>query len=300
MKYLYIIITALICNSGFAQTIWSPQGAEWHYDYHSQNSTGYTKIKYTGDTIINSKQCKVLEKTKYLYLYDTEQYDTVYLGKEYTYSENNKVYYFRFGTFYCLYDFNMINNNTWQIAGTEPTSDYSGLCDSTAVIQTDSSDIFSYNSFNLTRLYVSYNDTAKWLMFGEIIERIGASSYMFPLNNCVIDAENEGGQLRCYYDNEFGSINFNTSGCDYILSVNNANNIEKSDYIFPSAVTSSNFVNINSYKTIGILQITDLQGRLISEKQFYGNSGVLNTGFLKNGIYIIHYNNKSHKIVINR
>jgi len=301
MKYWTIIFFVLITNVIYSQTIWAPEGAVWYYDYQSVNSVGYTKIEYVGDTTINTKQCKILEKIKYVYSYNVEQYDTIALGKEYTYSENNKVYYFRFGEFYTLYDFNSINNDTWLIAGTEPTFEYEGLCDSTASVLVDSNDIINYNTYNLNRLYVSYNDTNKWLIYGKIIERIGASSYMFPINNCIIDANVEGGQLRCYYDNEFGSYNVSAQECDYVLS-SDINSIKIiNNRIFPSLITSSiNNVNIISNKLINTLRVINIEGRLVFVKIINKNEYVLNISDLQNGIYIVNFNDTNNKLIINK
>jgi len=37
-------------------------GATWHYSYNNFSITGYIEIKYIGDSLIDGKVCKVLEK----------------------------------------------------------------------------------------------------------------------------------------------------------------------------------------------------------------------------------------------
>lgn len=281
-----------------SQTTWAPAGAEWHYDYFSFTSIGYTKIKYVNDTVIEGKSCKTLQKTIFKYSYLNEEYDTIFSGNEYTYLESNIVYYYRFGNFYKLYDFNSTSQDSWQIAGTEPTSSYS--CDSLSTVIVDSSDIFTYNGYDLRRLYITYDETKKWLIYGQIVERLGALSYMFPLNNCVLDAENEGSNLRCYYDDEFGFYSVDNKACDFILNVEYALVEIEPIKIYPNIITSYSVVKVKSNEEVNDIKIYDLQGTLVYNDIKRGTNFSLNLSFIEDGYYIVRINNSVHKLLINR
>jgi len=288
-----LIILMFLTTFIQAQTIWAPSGAVWYYDYISLDGTGYTKIEYIGDTIIQAKQCKILEKTLYKYNID---YDTIHLGKEFTYSENNIVYHFNAGHFYTLYNFSATNNDTWQITNSEPIDEF---CDSTAIVTVDSNDIFSFNNYNLNRLYVAFNDTNKSLLYGEIIERIGASSYMFPINNCNVDG-GYGGQLRCYYDNDFGYYNTGIQDCDFIENITEPLNKKNPNNIYPSFINNSNYLTIQSNRIIDSFKIINMEGHIIIKQKINSIRYDVNIADLDNGIYIIYFNKTSHKFIINR
>ena len=298
--FLFLMFFVQILNS---QTVWSPVGAEWYYDYFHFAETGYTKIKYIEDTTIDNTICKVLEKTKYTYSYIENKYDTLFLGKEYTYSNGNIVYYYRFNRFYILYDFNSVLQDTWQIAGTMPTESYNEYCDSTATVFVDSSNTIHYNSFDLKRLYVSYSDTNKWLLYGEIIERIGAFSYMFPKNNCLIDAQSEGGELRCYYDNEIGFFHSGLNECDFILNV--FDDIEmKYIKIYPSCTKSFINIELNKnnlhlskfYREISIYNIFG-QKYYTKNIENLTNLHKVDVSLFTNGIYFVRIGDATFKFI---
>lgn len=298
MKIIKIVFILLIAISSQiqSQTVWSPSGAEWYYNFQQFDVVGYTKIKYIGDTSIYSKQCKILEKIQFAYSYSSNKYDTIMLGKEYTYSEDDTVFYFRFNKFFVLYNFDASSGDTWEIAGTNNYSE----CDSVSNLMVDKTDSININGFNLKRLHINYNDTNKWLLYGQIIERIGATSYMFPLNNCVIDAKNEGGSLRCYYDNEFGHYTTEVQKCDTIIKTGITDNFLPEIYLYPNIIQSFNSVNIRSKKSIEKIEIYNIQGQPIYNTSVHSNYHQLNVNFLKNGLYILIINNTSHKLVVNR
>lgn len=174
--------------------IWSPPGATWYYSYSSNLKEGYVEIKYIGDTIILGKGAKILQKKRYTYNFPGV-YDTTLIGYEYTLIENNIVYYFRFGQFYKLYDFNSFAGDKWVVAG----YGLNGLCDTLQEIKVDSIGLTNINGFNLKYQRINTKLTV-WSLGSKLIERIGCiDSYMFPeLNQCIVDL-NEGGPLRCYY-----------------------------------------------------------------------------------------------------
>ncbi len=298
MKTLKLTIIFIISFGYFShsQTIWAPPGAEWYYNYQQWDNVGYTKIKYIGDTIIDTKICKKLEKTKFIYSYSSNKYDTTALGEEYTYAKNDTVFYYRFNKFFVLYDFSAQQGNSWQIAGNNNW----GECDSVANVTVNTSDTVIINGFNLKRVKVDYNDTLKWLLFGDIIERIGALSYMFPENNCVIDAPSEGGMLRCYYDNELGHYKRGIIQCDSIVKTGIKESFLNDNYLYPNLLTMFSPINIKSKDKLGKVEIFNINGQPVYSVFVESNMYQLNLNFLNNGFYVVVFNNCSHKLIVSR
>lgn len=198
-----------------AQT-WCPVGTVWYYGYNGFSSAQYYKIEYDTDTVINSVNCKKLKKTLYSYYYSSGTFDTVSLENEYTYSDLDKVYIFRFNNFYVLYDFSANVGDSWEVAGTNLYS--ASNCDSVGSIKVDSIGTMFINGQNLRYICVSPTLNSKWGWAGRIAEKIGPIynyqnniepyNYLFPnkLDYCGMSIEDlhEGGFLRCYYDSSFG------------------------------------------------------------------------------------------------
>lgn len=195
-------------------------------------SNGYYKISSVGDTTINTIPCKILEKTLYEYSANSGTFDTTYFKNEYTYSDGDRIYIYRFNKFYTLYDFSASIGDTIIIPGTNKYS--ASGCDSVGAIKVDSTGIMNINSENLRYISVSPTATSKWGWHGRIVEKTGPVlsypnnnafpySYLFPvkLDNCgmQLDEYSEGGSFRCYSNQSGLSYHPDlTDNCDYIYT----------------------------------------------------------------------------------
>lgn len=227
---------------GQNQNEWAPEGATWHYSYNNFSITGYIEIKYIGDSLIDGKVCKVLEKKLYSYDYATTISDTINLGLEFTYSDSNKVYYYRFDQFFVLYNFNAQPGDWWEIAGWS----IPGSCDSIGKIEVDSIGTIVINSDTLKYLKISRKDSSDWQLGSIIVEKIGCiDHYMFPEPfMCALDMNEGGGPFRCYFDNTFGLYQSGiASACDYITSIDYLDYPNNNLIIYPNPV--KNILNIN-------------------------------------------------------
>lgn len=278
--FILILFSTIISVKG--QGVWAPSGATWHYQYDNQWWLGYVEIKYIGDSLVDGKMCKVLEKIRYqhngIYFY----YDTVYIGKEYTYLDSNIVYYYRHGQFYKLYDFNSIVSDTWEVAGWNDYY-YYYPCDSIGELQVDSVNTFVINADTLKGMYVRHKDTSDWYIYGLIVERIGSLSYMFPEPNCMVD-NYEGGALRCYYDSTFGLFKTSDIQCDYIIGIENINTVNKIN-IYPNPTTGKISVEAEEIERI---EVMDLQGKEV----YTDNEKEIDLSKNSKGIYIIKVTSK--------
>jgi hypothetical protein len=292
MKTLILSVSILFFSLLAEAQVWAPSGATWHYDWVEMATDGYAKVEYINDSIVGGKLCKVLKIEKHTYNWITHTYSNGVLGYEYTYLENNIVYYYRYGQFFKLYDFNSIAGNSWEVAGWEQDNP----CDSTGIIVVDSTGITNINSFSLKYLCVSPGQNSEWEFYFKIIERIGCLGYMFPGPNCAIDIPGPG-QLRCYYDDEFGL--YQRTGfppaCDYITGVDNNHHGSNDIKIYPVPASSTLTVETtNQIRGDFIIVISDILGREIMTLKTNNVKFVINTESLKDGIYLLKYSDKKY------
>ena len=285
MKTIHLIIvllTATICSQA---QVWAPAGATWHYDWVEFATDGYAKIVYVKDSIVDGKLCKVLQAERHTYSWTTHTYTNSILGYEYTYLENNVVYYCRYGTFFKLYDFSAQAGNSWVVAGWEQGNP----CDSLGSILVDSTGMATINSFSLKYLKTSPGQNSEWGFDDKVVERLGSFSYMFPSPLCAVDIPGPG-QLRCYYDNEFGLYqrSGNPPTCDYITGVENKDPLLNQIRIYPNPVLTEVTIEMNKTSTKDyLIEISDIMGRIV--KRFNINKEISTIDFrdLKDGLYFL-------------
>lgn len=315
MKLKFVLFTFLCFQFAVAKAqVWCPAGATWHYGYNGAWSTGYYKVEYKGDTVISSVICKKMSKTHYSYSYVNNTLDTTYLTDEYTYSDSNKVYIFRFNTFYILYDFSANVGDMWNIAGTNQYS--SSSCDSTGFVKVDSIGTMLINGQSLRFISVSPVLNSQWGWSCRIAEKIGpiinypngigVYNYLFPSNlyycGMQLDELYEGGKLRCYQDNAFGFFSTGiASNCSYLATDIKENKtgicqfvIAPNPFLTHLTISSTSHLlkEINVYNIMGQLNYT--------KNNIYSNSSMIDLTFLENGIYFIKTKYDNEKIYIQK
>lgn len=257
-KVLSILLFVFYLQITFAQT-WCAPGAKWTYGYSDAGGyTGYVEVVFSGDTIINSINCKRLLKTKYVKSYFSSTIEVYNLGSEITY-EQDSIVYIRVNNnnyFDTLYNFKALIGDQWTMIR-RPSQ-----CDSTSNITVIDTGTISINSIPLKFIVVNlhfdsnfpnidYQDT--------IIEKIGIiGSYFLPADFCSAALDgNEGGRFRCYSDNNFNTYKpYYTNPCDYIfVGINEIEN-EESITIYPNPASS--FITINSDNIFGKLKSVEL------------------------------------------
>ncbi|NOX47902.1 MAG: T9SS type A sorting domain-containing protein [Chlorobi bacterium] len=303
-----LIVLALFCllssESIFAQE-WAPEGAEWYYDYDAFEVTGYIRIVSEGDTVINGQLCKVLAKTRFTYDYVTGNYETAFMGNEYTWSDTNKVYIYKYGQFYVLYDFSLQTGDSWTIP-----ANYLGFCDSTGTMVVDSVGSIVVNNDSLRVVYCSPGESSHWFLGSVIIEKIGPlDSYMLPemTNECGVPDLFEGGPLRCYYDEGFGWYSTGIAAeCDYILGVGGRDAKGQLLQVYPNPATDwvAFAYTLPNKDSEAVIKITDATGKLIDVVAVNGQQGqkIWDTRHIKPGAYFYSFEAgtiiKSGKIII--
>jgi len=275
------LLQGLITNA----QVWAPLGATWYYDWVEMAVDGYAKIRYVNDSVVGGKLCKILQVEQHTYNWTTQTFTHAIIGHEYTYLENNIVYYHRYGQFYTLYDFNSGTGSSWIVAGWDQNNPF----DSLGSIVVDSTGTTIINSLPLKYLKVSPGPNSEWEYMDMIIERIGSLGYMFPGPNCVVDIPGPG-ELRCYYDDSFGL--YRRAGfppnCDFIIGVNDVSKENNRHKIYP--VPASTVITAEINKPINgktVIQVSDISGNLLKNIETVESKLEININDLRTGIYFV-------------
>jgi len=284
MKNLLAILL-LIPILSMSQATWAPDGAVWYYNYTNNSATeGYIKVEYLKDSLFNGQNCKVLLKSRHTFNHILEESATDSMGLEFTYEENNQILYYRMNEFTILYDFSLENGNDMAITGLPK-----GECAELGSVIIDKVENVNINGFDLIKQNIHRTDTSVWDLGNEIIERIGSKSYMFPeLVKCLSDM-NEGGELRCYYDDEIGWFQVGNQECDYITNINSAPKDIIDISIYPNPTNDSFTVKTNN-NLKSHLYILNITGKVLFEDEFSEKINV-STKKYKKGIYIVKVEN---------
>ncbi len=262
MKIFLVFILILNSCLVFGQISWAPIGAEWYYNYREgvqTSATGYYLLKSIKDTIIDSKECKVLSRTlvnsKGISFNDGQS--VIYYN-----SLENKIFRYLFDNFYLLYDFTKTAGDTIVIKEPNSTISYDSI-----VTVVDSVGIETFpDNIQLKLLYVRSVEESKFNFGGKIIEKIGNLGFMFPFNSLACDAGCSL-PLRCYNDDQ---VNFVSQEhdvvqvpCDFVYT--DASLVKTADLsVYPNPFTNS-FTIKNGIHGERILSIDlfDLYGKPI-------------------------------------
>lgn len=306
-KFNLILCLFTFSNIVSGQQPWIPNGAEWHYGFDRANPAlnyGYIKISQIGDTVILGKSCKVLDQWEVNYhWYPSPGISEGSKGHVYTYSDNDKVYTYRNGKFYTLYDFSAVAGDTWTVCW------YGNIFSDTGQVIVNSTGLAFINgetlrSFNVSRTPEScvgwYNAT--------IVERIGCISneYLFPDYSfeCVADVQING-YFRCYKDDSFPlySVTGSDSICEYIWTGTNEKETNENNIII-TPNPADNFINVNikrgNSKNV-LLSLFSSDGRCVIPKTtFHATAILLDVSMLSPGFYILNVTFHEGKVVNKR
>lgn len=294
------IINLILCLLTFSAIVsgqqpWIPDGAEWHYGFDRANPAlnyGYIKISQIGDTILLGKNCKILDQWEVNYhWYPSPGISEGSKGHVYTYSDNDKVYTYKNGKFYTLYDFSAEPGDSWTVCW------YGDIFEDTGRVIVNSTGLAFINgetlrTFNVSRTQgscVGWHDAT-------IVERIGCISYeyLFPDydSECIPDVQING-YFRCYKDDNFPlySVSGSDTICEYIWTGTNEKESDD-NRILITPNPADMFINVNiksgNCKNI-LLSLFSSDGRcVIPKKAFHTSTVVLDVSTLSPGLYIIN------------
>jgi len=291
-KLILVVTFIFVFLNLISQSEFAPEEAVWYYSVpegmHPPN-VGYLKISVSGETILDGKTARILNKTHFC-----ATGDTINWGSEYIYQEADTVFYWEKNNFHVLYIFSQIPDNSWLVRSSDFFyCDY----DSTGIIKTDSVGNIIINSNTLQYFYSSPDDTSKWEFKGITIEKIGNLEYLLPKPvDCGITdiLEEVPGPLRCYYDNELGLYKAQSIPCDTIISfalrIKNSYSIRsKYIHIYPNPAHSQIFIESEKKQTlIDRIVLYDLYGNIKISRKVNSSKSEISIYNINPGFYFIH------------
>lgn len=299
MRFKYTIII-LFCfyNHLYCQGF-APIGATWYYSegFVFSGDIGYSKIESIGDTIINSKSCKILKKSK---IEGCSNRSYIELFHE---NDSGEVFFYDndLGIFQKLYDFNSGVGESWNIKlafydGTELK-----IVDSIKYY-VDSISYININGYNLkifhTKVETYRNYYEVYHSKSKIIENIGDVDYMFPWSLWFCD-DNIISGLRCYEDNIIGFYSTGiVDSCNYTYHWTGLRKetLDKSDLlIYPNPAKDLININVKGISEFHF-EIFDQSGRIIQSGVSFDSTIQRNISVIKAGFYFVRIYNAAKVI----
>lgn len=268
MKMLLVIVSILFnCLPSFCQPEFAPLGAEWYYtngEGMGSNAAGYYLLKSIKDTVIDSKECKILSRTRV-----SSDGITYNDGQSIVYhnTNENKVYRYLYGKFYLLYDFTKVVGDTIVIKEPYSANKYDSIV---TVVDSVGIQTFSGN-IQLKSFFVRPVQLGRFDFEGKIIEKLGNLHFLFPGNSLYCDSGCPD-PLRCYNEDKI-RFSLNQGPCDAVYSITNTSIVNTVDIsVFPNPFTNSFTIkNGNQDERQLSIDIFNIYGQLILHDIIHGN-----------------------------
>ena len=286
MKIVRIVLFFSLFAFNISAQNWLEIGTKWHYSYREQPfaspNTGFALLEVVEETVFEGKQCKVINIEHH-----TTDGAVAQTGREYVYLENNKFYRYIKDDFYLLYDFNANLNDVFQVKIYEE-----GRVDEFLEIVVDEVSLEVIDGVELKKFNYrpKYKTGHEWMFDGEVIERVGDLTYLFPYNALYCDAGCTS-DLRCYQDNEI----FYQQGaydCEELYTETSIpSRSESKELMKVSFDRSTNLLKINSdfnHETLSV-SICNTKGQVLFTKEFKQSSYLeIDTSDFPEDLYIIN------------
>lgn len=310
---IFLLITLI--NSSINSQIWVKQNAVWHFKYSTGTGTsgGYLKIEYIKDTILNSKVSKMFLTTMYEYAFDQNNalqlINSSIIDSNYTWNNNDTIFYWKNNNFEILYDFTKSNNESWILSTVENNANN---CSGISTVEVINKDLINFNGIEYTTFDLFSNDTSNFKLRGKYNSRFGAfsNSYnpynlIFPTYTFSCDSsliyEPSMFKFICFEDDD---LFYYPDGddCKNLINHVGLNELElKLVNFFPNP--TDGIINIESLNGATKLSVFDLKGNLINECKLNKDIKSIQLD-LDKGFYIIKviYTNKSesfNRLIIN-
>ncbi len=285
-KALLATVICLSCVQAFSQTPeFAPVGAKWWYAelyYDSWADTtpdqGFLLIESIDDTIIEGVNCRILQFTR-----TTFENETYPLLNQFIYQDSLNIYVWIDTAFYLIYNF---SGEDFKI----PVS-YDWDDTDTTLIVIDSTDFIEISGIDINRFYThdepigfGYGPYGYGFSYNSIIEFLGSTSSLFPINYETTFLFIQSVNLNCYKDSvlNYKSVPY---ACDTTFIV--PTNINE----FMQDISYSYF---NNYLLLNSDIPFDLALYSINGEQVYELNNVFKVaeyfGHLPKGIYLIRIN----------
>jgi len=289
MKYISTTLVVLLAQSLYAQN-WAPDGATWRYGFFVYPSlTGYVIFEATGDTMINGRSTRKIDRHREEYNTETQQSFTSDLPMIFSHATDNVVWIYVEETneFDTLYNLNAMPGDHWAMV---PLPDPFVCIAESRVIILDTGTVVM-NDIPLRWLAVEnhYNlDPDELVVPDTIVERIGSSGvYMLPQDPCNgFGGQAEGGGLLCYADAEIDYISPFIQACDIGLGIP-VNSNSAGVRLFPNPGSDELQISFSATGPANTVLVHDIHGRLVAQQAVQRSSFTLDTSLWNSGQYIL-------------
>lgn len=277
---------------------WLRKGLDWSFEYNELSTV-------IGDTLIMGNNCRIIEVDNYWKDHVTGQSGYAPNTRhEYVYTQGDKVYYYRNGSFYTLYNFGAQVGDTWTIRPMQTSNGETGT------VKVDSIGTEVIDGMTLRYLWISATSESCYGFYYQptrIVERVGMldMGVMFPnfhVNEClIIDAYYGCYDLTCYQD---ADIMYGIGdSCSYVLDTQNPNisNEPTAIAVHYQPATAQLLLSLGNNHAIaqGQFELYDLQGKQVNSSKLpqYETTHLINIADLPNGIYVYAISNHLGTIV---
>lgn len=307
---IFLLLLLFVAGVAGAQTHeFAPIGAEWHYGIKQFSTEGYVRIKSLSDTIIDGTSCKIIEKRCFLYDHLDGIEKEFVKGQEYIAQIGDSIMLYRFGRFYKLYDFTVETGDTVSFPGSYSfeADEFVTFGDSIGHAVVIGKGVFEIDGLEVKYYDLRKVDNSAWAFdqdfyqgHARICEKIGnLSGYLFPEQQLIADYC-EGGMLRCYSDDEIGTVNFSTPyvECDYFHAVEE--NALESPAVYPNPFKERLVVELPTEDNYFVM-VYDAFGRTIIKQDIIGRKTEINFQFPQSGVFhlVIQSNSNSYHYTSN-
>lgn len=292
MKTIYLLLLLIISINLNAQ-VFAPDEAVWYYTFDPDVTLdeGYQKIEVSGDTTINEKVCKILQKTNIGYSYWDKEYYEINAGKSFVYEEDSVVYFKKDNLFYILYDFSA------KVGDSYLSISFQDNCQQQFEVHIDSITEIINMGILIRKFHITLDDSIQTFF----LDRIGYPSYLFSsfqIGCDILMGPHYPESLRCYTDNSIGTFDTNVvPNCDYMTSTINYKYRDKLFNIYPNPSQDQRIIQVEIFDDkIKNIAIYDLFGKKLKN---YRIANELNTSISieNSGSYIICFSDKNDKIL---
>lgn len=207
MKFIYILLSAILISADVLSQPFAPVGAKWTYTerfvyFENTEEIHYSELTVTKDTLIQGRECRDISGARFCWFPE---------GLQYINSSNDSVFIYDplLNTFKLIYAFNTPKGGIWDI----PIIGWDGFMD-TMTVTVDSVSTIQVNSHQLRVQYVTYfgkdydenglKDSQSYN--STIVDVLGDLHFifLFPVEMSSVCDFNYSEGLRCYEDNELG------------------------------------------------------------------------------------------------
>ena len=282
-------------ESSGQESSWLRNGTMWYYNYHEgmdDPRSGFIKCVISGDTIVEDRTCKILNKSLTRYNGEVIQLNKVILLYD---TVNQRVYRRMDEKFALLYDFGAAIGDTIAI----PVGENNIIKDTLEIIISAKSNTIFNDTLLLETQHFSYIGPFDWYLGDSAIEYIGSNAYFFPTSQLQCDA-GCADQLRCYSNDQFNIRMPESDDCEYLFSSINHQKSNYSAQIFPNP--ASEYIEVHcDFQEINLMELYDITGRLAKTVNIENpNKNPIDVSMLKAGIYFAVLRNRQEILAVEK